>query len=462
MIKFKSIIKEFAHSTSYIQSLANRISKNIGQPLYGNPDAKFHIIKSDGEYEAVLYSINSSGNYLRFCSFNDELQFIDFIYNFTDFPTHTINIKLNNLNEEQIIEVVSNFLKTGNMEQYVEDYINESMQLLKEYRTKGALGKSPKKGDALVQKHNIEKNGRGRPKKVEIQNAKSEIKPAKKIDIDIYNEMLKENPLTPDEQLDKALPLLVNKVVKSNRTNSFILMGSAGSGKTFGVLAELRKLGYNQITIGDEIDSLEVASNPNEALPLNTSNFVYYRGRITTTGVYNLMFKYKNYIIVIDDCDDLFLVSDGTNLLKAVTESEPVRTLSNLNARTGAKDAKIPASFKFTGKVFFITNLELSKIEPALISRAEFLEVKFSNKEMLDRIHSKMDKVLNDMPSATMTSKMQVFHLCTKISKQYNLYIDFRTFESSVETFLTGDPMWQPIVIRTIIQKNQDRIRAMK
>lgn len=107
-------------------------------------------------------------------------------------------------------------------------------------------------------------------------------------------------------------------------------------------------------------------------------------GSASAAGMYALLFRYKNDIVFFDDSDDALGDQESRNLLKAATDTKKIRKLvwnkmgKNVADPDDMTDEEIldagliPRFFEFTGKIIFISNLNLDKLDPdgALRTRA--------------------------------------------------------------------------------------------
>ena len=123
------------------------------------------------------------------------------------------------------------------------------------------------------------------------------------------------------------------------------------------------------------------------------------------------MFKYQNDIILFDDSDDALKDQEARNIFKAATDTKKVRKLvwNKMGKNVVDPDeyddpeelisqGKIPRFFEFTGKVIFISNLKLDKLDPdgALRTRAFMIEIDPTEVEIYDFMDMIVDKVKLD------------------------------------------------------------------
>jgi hypothetical protein len=169
----------------------------------------------------------------------------------------------------------------------------------------------------------------------------------------------------------EVLEDITNAVIKGD-SRSLIVSGPAGLGKSFTVEKVMREW------------------DPEE------DNHAFIRGYVKATGLYKLLYRYRNrgQVIVFDDADSVFLDDVALNLLKAVADTTERRTVSWLSEATlvSSEDAEvIPHSFEFQGSVVFITNVDFdaqidrgSKLAPhlnAMMSRSHYVDLTMKTKQ---------------------------------------------------------------------------------
>lgn len=145
-----------------------------------------------------------------------------------------------------------------------------------------------------------------------------------------------------------------------------VITGSGGLGKTFTVLKTLEALGLKEDTIGT-IDG----------------DYVMIKGYTTPRNLYTTLYENNGKVIVFDDCDSSFKDPIGANLFKAALDSYAKRIIS---WGAESKDDSVPSRFEFTGKVIFISNLEMAKFPQAVISRCMLTDLTLTLDEKVDRI----------------------------------------------------------------------------
>jgi hypothetical protein len=180
----------------------------------------------------------------------------------------------------------------------------------------------------------------------------------------VQNETDEEIAARLAERFD-ILETLTNSAVKGE-ARALVVSGPAGLGKSFTVEKALEAWDPEQI------------------------NHTIVKGYVKTTGLYKLLYQYRQagQVLVFDDADTIFYDDNSLNLLKAVCDTTERRVVSYL-AETNMVDEesaeRIPRSFAFEGTIVFITNLDFDslidkghKLAPhlqALVSRSHYIDL---------------------------------------------------------------------------------------
>lgn len=176
------------------------------------------------------------------------------------------------------------------------------------------------------------------------------------------------------EQQQKDLVNLVKWMV-SGATNAIFVAGRGGVGKTVPVMRTLAGMGY-----------------------VDGKNMFVNKGSISASGLYSLLYRYQNELVVFDDSDAVFGDQEGRNVLKAATDTQKFRKLvwskrgaSVMNPDDYTKDeildaGAVPQWFEFTGRIVFISNLKMDKLDPdgALRTRGYMITIDPTDQELFD------------------------------------------------------------------------------
>ena len=156
--------------------------------------------------------------------------------------------------------------------------------------------------------------------------------------------------------LDTMVGLIVDGVLPS-----LVCLGSGGIGKSYSIAQSLMSRGM--------VEGID---------------WVPFCGHLSSRMVYETLWRLNGNIIVFDDTDGSLKDAQTVNLLKAALDSKEHRIISWATARSD--DDGIPASFEFTGKIIFISNLTIDKIPQPLISRSMVVDIDLTAEDKLDRI----------------------------------------------------------------------------
>lgn len=138
------------------------------------------------------------------------------------------------------------------------------------------------------------------------------------------------------------------------------------------------------------------------------NGYIKVTGSASTAGIYRLMFQNRKNIMLFDDSDGALADQDSRNLFKAASDTKKVRKISWQKGGGSYIDAddydwdseeeqdKLPRSFEFTGKIIFISNMSLQKLDPdgALRTRGFVLNIDPTDEELV----AFMYKICNKIP----------------------------------------------------------------
>jgi len=190
--------------------------------------------------------------------------------------------------------------------------------------------------------------------------------------------------ITFEKQLDDLENLI--KLTISGASNALFVAGRGGVGKTHTVEKTLESAGLKD---GD--------------------GYFKNTGTASAAGMYTLLFKYQDGIILFDDSDDALKDQEARNMIKAATDTKPIRKLvwnkmgknviepENYDGTHDEMidDGKIPRYFEFTGKIIFISNLPMDKLDPdgAIRTRAFLIDIDPTDAEIYDFMENICDKI---------------------------------------------------------------------
>ena len=250
----------------------------------------------------------------------------------------------------------------------------------------------------------------------------------------------------------KSIELYTIQVARG-KSNSLIVSGDAGVGKTR--------------TVKDTLESLGMAKDV---------NYYFATGTATTAGLYETLFLHRHKLIVFDDCDAVFKDPDSVNILKGALDTYKVREISKLTKgntfdSTGMDDAdmqaefegtrKLPNKFEFDGQIIFISNLPEDKFDKALLSRALHVDVHLNKQELFDRMKEIMRKICPDVDDQAKQDALEyLMHITSTYPTKFDMNI--RTLihsinlrahnEGTITIGGTEEPIWKLLIKKYLVR----------
>ena len=175
---------------------------------------------------------------------------------------------------------------------------------------------------------------------------------------------------------------------------------------------------------------------------------------LNVAAIYDLLYKNKNRILVLDDFDSPLKNEDTVNMLKAITDSYSKRIISIPREKTHAASPQsdispdTPSKFEYKGRLIIITNLKKKDIDRALLSRAPAFEVNYNPKEILNYL----DKFIHTIrPEVDEKTKREVLdYIIYLYAKDKNIEVNFRSFQNSIDAKV-GNPLYWKEMVHTIV-----------
>jgi len=183
---------------------------------------------------------------------------------------------------------------------------------------------------------------------------------------------------------------------------SVVVTGPGGLGKSHTVTTALKKAGLKDMSI---LDDYEIGAN----VPKNA--FVVIKGYSTPKGLYRTLYENRNSIIVFDDCDSVLKDSTSLNILKAALDSYSRRIIS-YNA--DIRDTDLPNAFEFTGGVVFISNMNSTLLDQAIITRSLAVDLSMTSEQKIERMKHLLSQE-DFMPEYDLVSKNDAMSLISKL-----------------------------------------------
>ena len=219
--------------------------------------------------------------------------------------------------------------------------------------------------------------------------------------------------------------------------NALFVAGAGGTGKTQTVE---RVLGQHGLS-----DGAGYFKNTGSASPI---------------GIYTLLYKQRDGIIVFDDSDGALQDQDARNLIKAATDTKKHRKLvwnkksfsmydpEHEDADQYAEDSdKIPKHFEFSGRIIFISNLSLNKLDPdgALRTRAFIINIDPTQDELFEHMGKILHHIkLEDGLSLSSSEREHVLEV-VKASKRKD-GVSLRKLVRALNLAASGIQNWKTLV----------------
>ena len=241
--------------------------------------------------------------------------------------------------------------------------------------------------------------------------------------VNFIEAMGKRNPSEMFENLERYVDMVIRRIQPS-----VLLTGAPGMGKTYLVTKALKEKGFD-----------------------NGNQYIIIKGRTTGPGLYRALYENKGKIIVFDDCDSVFKDADGVNLLKAALDSYDERHISFISSKP-MKDGDgmyIPSTFKFTGSVIFISNLNQKQIDSAVRSRSFTVDIDLTPEQLLQRMEDKLEFV---EPKVPLKDRRLALKALKEIHRKFEgVELNFRSLIKAIRIKQTGFVDWHMMVAEQCI-----------
>lgn len=194
-------------------------------------------------------------------------------------------------------------------------------------------------------------------------------------------------------------------------------------------------------------------------------------GKTSAKAVFLAMLEHYDKIIVFDDCDDALINKNVANLFKAALDTKEHRfvtwstsdTLDTAglpneiikNLTRNDKKHRMPSTFEFTGAIVFITNLPPSKVEKALLTRCDVVDVNLKTTDIGKIMRANLKNVKVYAPNRAAGTSVDIsagkdelksevldFILSDEYQahmQKYNMPLNWRLFQKAF-TFAVNDP----------------------
>lgn len=251
------------------------------------------------------------------------------------------------------------------------------------------------------------------------------------------------------------------QMVGDRKNASTIIVGSGGLGKSYTTFKTLNEnCGLTRVEAVDEAEvqpesaedqdeSWEAQRAANRArLQSQAGTYKVIKGYSTAKGLYRTLYENRNRIVVFDDTDSILKDQVATNILKAALDSYDRRIVS-WNAEAPFGD-DLPRSFEFTGGIIFISNLNMSQVPQALISRSYVADVSMTRDETVERMRV-IAASPEFMPEASNEVKtLALDFIADNINRREIKEVNMRTLLSVIKLVIANPVGWERRALYTM------------
>jgi hypothetical protein len=243
-------------------------------------------------------------------------------------------------------------------------------------------------------------------RKQELEEKEREIR--KKM-IEEFNKQIEEIKSKTNPEIDKYFEVLKEMIkiaVRQEKITGMIIYGEAGLGKTYTILKTLGELGLKAGVVDDSVNG----------------DYYYIASHITSVELYNLLYKYRDKIIVIDDVEQLLENLKSLAILKSALWSSIDKRYVYYHSPTHLLEA--PKEFEFKGKIFLLLN-----------------KIPTKNKEVIDSL---MSRVLTYKLHFDYQTRIKIMY---EISKLFKIPLEITDYLKDKYT-----PALENFNFRTLVQ----------
>ena len=178
------------------------------------------------------------------------------------------------------------------------------------------------------------------------------------------------------------------KMVADGTMASVVITGQGGLGKSYTVMKSLDESGLINLT---DLAMFEAGTKVNLK-----KAYRVVKGFSTAKGLYRTLFEANGMTIVFDDCDSILKDDVARNLLKGALDSYSKRYISWM---ADMRDDDLPKSFEFTGRIIFVSNMSMDKIDQAIRTRSMCVDLSMTEEQKVERMEviAKSDEFLPEI-----------------------------------------------------------------
>jgi hypothetical protein len=186
-------------------------------------------------------------------------------------------------------------------------------------------------------------------------------------------------------------------MVMDGVNNSIVVSGKGGLGKSFTLQKMLDKKGLEE-----DID------------------YTIIKGYSTAKAMYRTLFENNGKIVIFDDCDSVLQDKVSLNILKGALDSYEKRII-HWNSEGFGGDDDLPSCFEFKGQVIFISNMERSKINQAILSRSLNVDLSMTKSEAIERMWTILPDILTEYSISIKEDALNFLEENQQIVKDLNM-----------------------------------------
>lgn len=227
---------------------------------------------------------------------------------------------------------------------------------------------------------------------------------------------------TPLNRVRKKFELMadLSKMVGNNFSNSLLIYGRGGLGKSYTVAEVLKQNGIVYETL---------------------------RGYASPTALFNYLYDHREgEVILIDDCDSVFKDTVGLNILKSVLETSDVRHVSWLSPSPAVRVQE----FRFTSRIIFLSNMSLNKLcvnMEALLSRIQTFHLEMEPDEVISQMKQiALTCEYKDVKKADRLMIVRFFRDNMDEIASLGSKLNFRHYVKALDAFRYDKRSWRKIV----------------
>jgi len=205
------------------------------------------------------------------------------------------------------------------------------------------------------------------------------------------------------------------------------------------------------------------------------ADWVKYKTHMTPAQIYLALLQNYNKIIVFDDCDDALLNKTTANIFKAALETNGKRVIGWNKSDTiqippnmpmavvkglvnNDKKHRMPSQFTFEGSIIFITNLPIRKVDAAVLTRCDNIDVTLRREDMATIIKDQLPNIkimghnratgeeTNIGTNLELKQEVYDFLMSPEYQehmKKYNIPLNMRLFQRAYAFAHANDKSWR-------------------